>query len=289
MTLKPKAMRPDPYDDDRLSAYLDGELDPAQAAELESRLAQDPALAAALDAVSDLLVALRGLDEVDPPSGYAERLRARLAETRAAPANVIDLAGRPPRRTPWRQRWLAVSSAAAVAVLLGLLGGIVMRGGQVPVPETAQAPAPGVDLQRQAAEGDASGQATRLPTLSVARPAIVDAETPLADEGAVRAHLAGLPAAKGLLGTPVDQVPTLADGVRQAIMAAPPFRSGVAPGACLDAVEEAGLVAHVESVTYQQQPALAYVVASASGGASTLDQVHVILVNPRTCVERLFF
>ncbi len=80
MTLKPKAMRPDPYDDDRLSAYLDGELDPAQAAELESRLAQDPALAAALDAVSDLLVALRGLDEVDPPSGYAERLRARSAK-----------------------------------------------------------------------------------------------------------------------------------------------------------------------------------------------------------------
>lgn len=271
--MRSEVSSPDPQDDGRLSAYLDGELDPAEAAELEARLARDPALAAALDAVSDALVALRGLDEVDPPPGYATRLHARLAEAREEPADG------PPRR----RRWLAVGSAAAAAVLLGLLGAGVLRDA---LPEAAKTP-PGAALQLETAEGERGGPVTRLEARS-AGTVILDAETPLMDEAAVRAHLADLPEARRLLGTPVDQVPELADAARRTITAAPPLRSGVAPGACIDAVEQAGLVAHVESVTYQHQPALAYVVASGSGDASRLDQVQVILVDPRTCVERLF-
>jgi hypothetical protein len=269
----------DPHDDDQLSAYLDGELDPAQTAELEARLAQDPALATALDAVGEVLVALRGLDAVNPPSGYAERLRARLAKAREASAALARTVHQPPRRRNWR----AVASTAAAITLLGL-GTVVLRG-RMPVPEAAQAP-PGAQLQREKTAD--AGPVMRLPALSVPRTAIIDAETPLADEAAVRAHLAALPEVNSLLGIPIDQVPALADAARRTIMAAPPFRSGVTPGICLDSVEQAGLVAQVESVTYQQQPTLAYVVASASSGASRLDQVHVILVDPRTCEERLF-
>lgn len=285
--MRSKVSTPDPHDDDRLSAYLEGELDAAQAAELEARLEKDPALAAALDAVSEVLVALRGFDEVDPPQGYTERLRTRLAEARPAPADVVvHLADHPPLHPPRRRRWLTVGSAAAVATLLGLVGGVLMRGGTPgPMPQAADAP---VDLQQEAGGEDEDSSVLRLPSLSVPRLAIVDAETPLADEAAVRAHLAGLGEAKALLGTPIDRVPELADAARQTISAAPLLGSGAAPGACLDAVEQAGLVAHVESVTYQGQPALAYVVASASDGASRLDQVHVILVDPRTCAERLF-
>lgn len=274
---------PDPRDDRRLSAYLNGELDPAEVAELEARLTHDPTLAAALDAVSDVLVTLRGLDEVIPPSGYAERLRARLAEARDAPAEVVQLADQGPRR----RRWRTVGSVAAAAILLGLLGGIVGRGGmevgREPVPEALQAP---LDAQIEGG-GDDRG-IVQLPALSAPRPAIIDAETPLANEAAVQAHLVDSPEAKGLLGTPVDRVPELADDARRAIVAAPPFRSGVAPATCLDGAEQAGLVAHVESVVYDTQPMLAYVVASASGGANRLDQVQVILVDPRTCAERLF-
>jgi hypothetical protein len=267
----------DLHDDDQLSAYLDGDLDQAQAAELETRLAQDPALATALDAVGEVLVALRGLDAVNPPSGYAERLRARLAKAReASPAPPVH---QPPRRRNWR----VVASTAAAITLLGLLGTAVMRG-RMPVPEAAQAP-PEAQLQRETAD---AGPVVRLPALSVPHTAIIDAETPLADEAAVRAHLAALRGANSLLGIPIDRVPELADAARRTIMAAPPFRSGATPGMCLDSVEQAGLVAQVESVTYQQQPTLAYVVASASSGASRLDQVHIILVDPRTCEERLF-
>ncbi|MGH8901788.1 MAG: anti-sigma factor family protein [Egibacteraceae bacterium] len=278
---------PDPHEDDRLSAYLDGELDPSQAADLEARLEKDPARAAALDAVSEVLVALRGLDEVEPPQGYTERLRARLAEARPAPADdVVHLADHPPLRSALRRRWLTVGGAAAAATLLGLVGGVLVRGGiRGPIPEAANAP---VELRQEATGEDEGAPTLRLPSLSVPRLAIVDAETPLADEAAVRAHLAGRDEAKALLGTPVDQVPELADAARKTIAAAPLLRSGVAPDACLDAIEQAGLVAHVESVTYQGQPALAYVVASASDGSSKLDQVHVILVDPRTCAERLF-
>jgi anti-sigma factor RsiW len=269
--------------EDRLSAYLDGELDPALAAELEARLAQDPDLAGALDAVSDVLVTLRGLDEVDPPAGYTERLRARLAEARQVPTEVAALADRSPRRRTWRG--LGVAAAAA---LLGLVGGAVIRGGILrgPAPELSQAPFE-AEIKRELAE-DAGGPTVRLPALSTAPTSIVDAETPLANEAAVRAHLAELPEAKALLGTSVDQVPELADATRRAITAAPLFRSGAAPAACLDTIEQVGLVAHVESVLYQQKPALAYVVASASDGARTLDQVQVILVDPGTCTERLF-
>jgi hypothetical protein len=182
---------------------------------------------------------------------------------------------------------LVVGSAVAAAILIGTLGGIALRSRQMSVPEAAQVPVPNTELQRRAVEAE-GGATTRLPALNVARPVIVYTETSLANEAAVRAHLAGLPEANVLLGTPVDQVPALADIARQEVMAAPPFRSGVAPGACLDAVEEVGLVALVESITYREQPTLAYVVASASSGASTLDQVQIILVDPRTCMERLF-
>lgn len=72
---------------DELSAYLDGELDDAQQAELEARLVDDLALAAELAAVAAVRSALRGLPEVEPPPGALEEVVAavRAAETLERP------------------------------------------------------------------------------------------------------------------------------------------------------------------------------------------------------------
>ncbi len=72
---------------DELSAYLDGELDDAERAELDTRLAGDPALAAELSSVAAVRSALRGLPEVDPPPGALEEVVAavRATETLSRP------------------------------------------------------------------------------------------------------------------------------------------------------------------------------------------------------------
>ncbi|MGH8907830.1 MAG: anti-sigma factor family protein [Egibacteraceae bacterium] len=141
-----------PRDDERLSAYLDGELDDVATAELEAQLAADPSLAARLDAVCGVVAALRGLDQVDAPAGFADRLRERLEEERR-PAQVIPL----PR---WRS-WAAISASVAAAVLVTALAGTAM-------------------IQGLAADSRAE-QAVRVPWTQ---------PVSLSDEAAVRDHFA---------------------------------------------------------------------------------------------------
>lgn len=284
-----------PYDDDRLSAYLDGELDPTETAELEARLAADPALAAELDAIGDVVVELRGLDEVDPPEGYLERLRARLAQERAPTAE---------RSASARHRvWLA---AAAVA-LVGLLGGGVLvserSGERVGFSQAARLPAaPGVRGSGGTPPKTMGGPGGTPPVAdaepeklerseATAGPVLVDAGIVLPDEAAAYRSLSGLPEAARLLDMPLDQAANLAAAHRLAVSAAPPFRSGVAPGACLDRLAAAGdpplVVARVESLLYDRRPALAYVLVGASDGAVALDHIQVQLVEPNACTPRL--
>lgn len=131
---------------EQLSAYLAGELDPAASAALEGRLAAEPWLAAELDRMADLWMELSGVDEVEPPEGYAERLRARLAaegvlafaDPGAAASESHTVAQTPPgrsappgrrdtdrpaasrgqrSRTRWRMRPAAWAAAAALVVV----------------------------------------------------------------------------------------------------------------------------------------------------------------------------
>jgi hypothetical protein len=117
----------DPGSDEALSAYLAGELDERAAAAVAARLAADPALARRLDTLAAALVALGGVDDIEPPAGYADRLRARFdAEGAAADLDA--------RRRAASRRWSAVATAAAAAAVLAIAGGRLL----VPAGDDAQ-------------------------------------------------------------------------------------------------------------------------------------------------------
>src|SRR5687768_10903156 len=97
-----------------LSAWLDGEIDPAEAAELEAELARDPALKAELESLESVVRLLRDEGPAQAPLGFHHRVMARVEEEH-------------PERPSWWS-WLrrpfgvplegwAIGLAAAVALL----------------------------------------------------------------------------------------------------------------------------------------------------------------------------
>jgi len=107
--------------DERLMAYLDGELDAAERAAAEREIAADPALTERVRAQQALRARLQAayapvLDEPLP-----ERL---LAATRGTPAKVVvDLAAAREARQPQRRwRW-AEWGAMAASLITGVIGG----------------------------------------------------------------------------------------------------------------------------------------------------------------------
>jgi anti-sigma factor RsiW len=93
-------------DEDRLlvHAYVDGELDPANARALAARIEQSPALAAERDRIEALQRALRTQFPIAaPPAGLRERIE-RAAGLRRAPA---------------RPTWAAMAASVALALMLG--------------------------------------------------------------------------------------------------------------------------------------------------------------------------
>ncbi|MGH6952115.1 MAG: anti-sigma factor family protein [Vitreimonas sp.] len=112
-------------DDDKLMAFADGELTPAERAEIEQALAQDPALrervAAHRRLRADLAQAYAGaLDEPVP-----QHLRDILQppQQQAASAEIVQLAQR--RAPNWSMReWgaMAASLAAGLVLAFGLIG-----------------------------------------------------------------------------------------------------------------------------------------------------------------------
>lgn len=102
--------------DEKLMAYADGELDPAEAQDIEARVAADPALADRLRLFTATRGAMAGLAPPPVPDALSARIRA-LAETTPAAANVVPLAPRRPVR--WQ-----MAAAASVALAIGLGAGI---------------------------------------------------------------------------------------------------------------------------------------------------------------------
>jgi anti-sigma factor RsiW len=89
-------------------AYLDGELDPAHALELERQLAADPALAAERDRIAGLRQAIQDRLPREPaPPGLARRVEAAVG-LRPAPPRV---AGHP--------SWRVLAASVALALLVG--------------------------------------------------------------------------------------------------------------------------------------------------------------------------
>ena len=97
-----------------IHAYVDGELDPANALEVERRIAADPALAAERDRVTVLRAALsRHFPRESAPAG----LRAR-----------VEAIARP--RTVERPSWRALAASVALAALVGSSATYVALGPQ---------------------------------------------------------------------------------------------------------------------------------------------------------------
>lgn len=64
----------------QLAAFLSGELDEPAANRLQARIDGDPAVAELADQMADMLTELGQVDRLEPPDGYAQRLRAGLQE-----------------------------------------------------------------------------------------------------------------------------------------------------------------------------------------------------------------
>src|SRR5271157_868315 len=94
-------------------AYVDGELDPANARAVEQRIARNPALAAERDRIEALQLALRSAFPLEPPPrGLRERIE-RAAGMRRAPA---------------RPTWMALAASVAVALTVGSSASFLLRG-----------------------------------------------------------------------------------------------------------------------------------------------------------------
>jgi anti-sigma factor RsiW len=119
-------------DELQLTAYCDGELDPAAAGEFERRLAADALLKARYTRLMSLRKAVRALPQADMPSDLQAKIQARLkAETERStterPNNVSNVTVL--RRRSWSFQALA-ASALFGAVISGSLLKTIDRFGQ---------------------------------------------------------------------------------------------------------------------------------------------------------------
>ncbi len=113
----------------KLSAYLDGELDPTEAEAIEARIASDPDVQAELDALmeADAMAQEQFAAMLDDPVPFnlAQQIKATPIPERPVAAN-----------TPSRPIW-GTLAASLVVFALGGVGGYVVKGQTTPPTQTA--------------------------------------------------------------------------------------------------------------------------------------------------------
>ena len=109
-------------DELRLTAYCDGELDPASATEFERRLAAEGSLRAQYARLAALRRAVRSLPVADVPANLQARVQARLKAETERP----DL-DRPNNVTVLRRRSWSFQALAASAVFGAVISGSVLK------------------------------------------------------------------------------------------------------------------------------------------------------------------
>ncbi len=125
-----------PGPDERLSAWLDGELSPEEQRELEAEFARDPALRADLDALESVVRLVREEAPTVAPPGFHQRVMARVAdEAEAAPVGLVAWV------SGWFRRWEAIALVGAAVAALLLV--IPLGPGALDVPAPDAAPSPG--------------------------------------------------------------------------------------------------------------------------------------------------
>jgi len=114
-------------EDEKFFAWLDGELRPAEAAEVEAKVASDPELARRAEEHRALSAQLR--DAFDPIA--AAPVPSRLQDALRPKAQVIDFAEAKRARTmPSVTQWAAMAATLALGVFVGTM---VPQGGNGPV------------------------------------------------------------------------------------------------------------------------------------------------------------
>lgn len=161
----------DPWTD-RLSEHLDGELDAAAAAALARHLEQCAECRDTLAELQQVRSRVRDLADTRPAADLWPAIAARLA----APAQVIPLTARRPRR--WHVSFSLPQLAAAAAVLMVLSGGgvwvAVRAGADRPV-----AAAPGLAPARQPVRLASTGDQGYDRAISALQGALRQSEAPL--------------------------------------------------------------------------------------------------------------
>jgi hypothetical protein len=105
-------------EDEKFFAWLDGELGPAETAEMEAKVAADPELARLAEQHRALGGQLRGAFDPVAAAPVPDRLNAALHP----PAEVIDFAAAKRRRSmPSLPQWAAMAATLAVGVFVGTM------------------------------------------------------------------------------------------------------------------------------------------------------------------------
>jgi len=103
-------------EDDKFFAWLDGELEPADAAEMEAKVAADPQLTRLAEQHRALGARLKGAFDPIAEAPVPERLDAALRPS----AEVIDFtAAKSARITPSLPQWAAMAATLAVGIFVG--------------------------------------------------------------------------------------------------------------------------------------------------------------------------
>ena len=105
------------FDDERMSAWLDGELGDAERAEVDALRDTDPSWVRALDELAETRTLVRGLALVEPPAGFLESL----LDPTVATVSDLDAARK-------KRSHRATSAVAALAAAAAILVAVVVPG-----------------------------------------------------------------------------------------------------------------------------------------------------------------
>lgn len=247
----------------RLSAYLDGSLPEAEAAEVEAAISDDAELRREFDEMRRAVELLRTVGPAEAPPGFHARVLARV-EAEPAPTGVVSLFRRTMSRAPVEA--LALAAAALIVVMV-----IQQRGEEEEAPDDALAAA---ELERKvdlsppdaAVLPPSEASAPPPPVEEVAAaPAVLDS-APVAD-GDLRTAAASAPAkvapppsadkqAVQAKGGPVPAQPYVADWEQQGVNIDADAEPAQAPAALYEGIDLAGPLAYKitlpdEEILYQ--------------------------------------
>lgn len=242
----------DPTLNDNLSAYLDGELTPAEAAELAARLRTDPALQAELDALREAVELLRAHGPVQAPAHLHGAILTAVARE-PAPGGVLAFLRRP--------LGLPIQGLAVAAVALVIIGIALSTGTEIGFrpavfgvgPASERPVEPGaVDPQIQAPRADArqAGNSPGKGTAASSGNSPVNPAAAPADRSSTGPAADGDDLAAGVADEEGDAAP-IADG--QAVAQA----SGLPPGKGGGPELYGGISMHTIALRERDLPAVA--------------------------------